>query len=776
MEEGEQNYANSSASQQEFRGISPMVDLDGLYEFKHGQADKSDGSHATPMSYLMQHNSHRYDHAATHPPTDLIENSNYATPSDLSHREGMLNAPFDSMLHEGLVHMQDPLQGSEPMPNYYTHLSQPPDPSVTNQQQFLSAEALQNFPASESFAQDAPAMIPQMSNETGMHVPYAPKSDDTISLNAILACSNLNPSQNTAITPASVFSTVSSASTNDFLSPLTSPALQPQYSHSYHVSGGERDSLSAHQEILSTKSSPSHSNIRRPSSGIPTNVWNGNAYLSNDISNRSPSSASASASERGSATAARRGRGTTAESKGNKVRSSPFMKPTQSPKIAPGSAPAGSLVWPSNSAQVPNRRLRDASLSNTSPSFGALEAFSHTMQEASNLSMPSPALSPATHATVTHSGSTTPRMLPQSRGNSGSARSRSQTRENHPRHNSLTSPAITMQRSSTLENQDSEVSPLPLSLDSSYENLSQPMSKPMTPGAIMGIAPHPTHSPASSLQGVASSYDSNPAQLPTSVSCNTSAMAQEKVVTPESFVSYQRNPAHATESFGVENAAHAVAVSALSNASQPHAGVYLHSAPPTPKPILPGGLSSEDRNAWLHLRRVGNSGLDQRRTSHKAAEQKRRDSLKQCFDELRNLLPAIVLDENAPYGSLLCPDGSKEDQIAEGFDPSLLQDPSDDSAQEERRPRLYVATPEQAREANATIAKVLLLRHSNEYLVRLKHRVERRDVALQSLSEEVVRLRNALAEQQNNSKDTHSVRHNFREMSLSSQTGEEHNS
>ncbi|OAQ30229.1 hypothetical protein K457DRAFT_55867, partial [Linnemannia elongata AG-77] len=30
-----------------------------------------------------------------------------------------------------------------------------------------------------------------------------------------------------------------------------------------------------------------------------------------------------------------------------------------------------------------------------------------------------------------------------------------------------------------------------------------------------------------------------------------------------------------------------------------------------------------------------------RRTSHKAAEQKRRDSLKNCFDDLRQMIPSI---------------------------------------------------------------------------------------------------------------------------------------
>ncbi|KAF9900463.1 hypothetical protein EC991_007310 [Linnemannia zychae] len=36
------------------------------------------------------------------------------------------------------------------------------------------------------------------------------------------------------------------------------------------------------------------------------------------------------------------------------------------------------------------------------------------------------------------------------------------------------------------------------------------------------------------------------------------------------------------------------------------------------------------------------SGIELRRTSHKAAEQKRRDSLKHCFDDLRHMIPNIV--------------------------------------------------------------------------------------------------------------------------------------
>ncbi|PWN21806.1 hypothetical protein BCV69DRAFT_281730 [Microstroma glucosiphilum] len=114
---------------------------------------------------------------------------------------------------------------------------------------------------------------------------------------------------------------------------------------------------------------------------------------------------------------------------------------------------------------------------------------------------------------------------------------------------------------------------------------------------------------------------------------------------------------------------------------------------------------------------------DSRRTSHKAAEQKRRDSLKYCFDELRCMLPPITLDEDAPGGSSLGPDGLTEDEEAEGFD------------------RADVMDAEFSRTANRAISKVALLRHSNEWIVRLRNRLARRDEALARSRAEVDSLR-----------------------------------
>lgn len=143
--------------------------------------------------------------------------------------------------------------------------------------------------------------------------------------------------------------------------------------------------------------------------------------------------------------------------------------------------------------------------------------------------------------------------------------------------------------------------------------------------------------------------------------------------------------------------------------------------------ILPGGLSSQDRDSWAStMKSSGGGGLESRRTSHKAAEQKRRDSLKFCFDELRGMLPAITLDDDVPGGSMLGPDGYIEDQDAEGFG---LEE---------------VGDAESARIANRAISKVALLRHSNEYLIRLKHRMGRRDRDLALCRREIMELRSRL--------------------------------
>ncbi|KAI0764594.1 hypothetical protein BD413DRAFT_576149 [Trametes elegans] len=109
-----------------------------------------------------------------------------------------------------------------------------------------------------------------------------------------------------------------------------------------------------------------------------------------------------------------------------------------------------------------------------------------------------------------------------------------------------------------------------------------------------------------------------------------------------------------------------------------------------------------------------------RKTSHKAAEQKRRDSLKTSFDDLRILLPPIPLPSE------------------EGFpDEPLLP-----GAMPPRGP-----PKGNAEGPNRGVSKLQLLRCGNEFIKVLKGRVERRDEEIAKLRGEVRRLRDIVGEE-----------------------------
>ncbi|KAF9456479.1 hypothetical protein BDZ94DRAFT_1275526 [Collybia nuda] len=124
------------------------------------------------------------------------------------------------------------------------------------------------------------------------------------------------------------------------------------------------------------------------------------------------------------------------------------------------------------------------------------------------------------------------------------------------------------------------------------------------------------------------------------------------------------------------------------------------SAPPLnlgPTPALPGPV------------------VQVRKSSHKAAEQKRRDSLKSTFDDLRGLLPPIPLPS----------DEKPDEPILPGALP----------------PR---GPPKAGGEGpNKGVSKLQLLICGNEYIRQLKGRVQRRDEEIEKLRREVRRLRSA---------------------------------
>jgi len=115
-----------------------------------------------------------------------------------------------------------------------------------------------------------------------------------------------------------------------------------------------------------------------------------------------------------------------------------------------------------------------------------------------------------------------------------------------------------------------------------------------------------------------------------------------------------------------------------------------------------------------------------RKTSHKAAEQKRRDSLKTTFDDLRVLLPPIPLpsDENFPDEPIL---------------PGALP------------PR---GPPKAGGEGpNKGVSKLQLLMCGNDYIRQLKARIERRDEEIEKLRREIVRLRSLAVDGAKNEED-----------------------
>ncbi|KAJ9120734.1 hypothetical protein QFC22_002665 [Naganishia vaughanmartiniae] len=101
-----------------------------------------------------------------------------------------------------------------------------------------------------------------------------------------------------------------------------------------------------------------------------------------------------------------------------------------------------------------------------------------------------------------------------------------------------------------------------------------------------------------------------------------------------------------------------------------------------------------------------------RKSSHKQAEQRRRDSLKSGFDELRLLLPPINAEALDPETGEPIPGSSAPRLLPKS---SLVPDSN----------------------PNKAVSKVALLKYSNEYIGRLNGKVERRDNYIDILKEAI---------------------------------------
>lgn len=108
------------------------------------------------------------------------------------------------------------------------------------------------------------------------------------------------------------------------------------------------------------------------------------------------------------------------------------------------------------------------------------------------------------------------------------------------------------------------------------------------------------------------------------------------------------------------------------------------------------------------------SGIDNRRSAHKAAEQKRRDTLKQSFDSLRKEIADALIESEE----------GKTDNLEE--------------------------LKEQKEKEVKQMSKVVLIKHSYEYIVRLKGENREKDKELEKLRQEVQSLRDRLGLQPDN--------------------------
>lgn len=190
-------------------------------------------------------------------------------------------------------------------------------------------------------------------------------------------------------------------------------------------------------------------------------------------------------------------------------------------------------------------------------------------------------------------------------------------------------------------------------------------------------------------------------------------------------------PTHAVKNDGRGKSVGRGKDASLSAHTKKGSGVTLVS--PSLKPILPGNLCfiTPSSCVLIFLGLAGNmytsnsitsSSLPSpvlRKTSHKAAEQKRRDSLKTTFDDLRTLLPPIPLPSEEGY---------PDEPILPGAMPPRGP------------PRGNSDGP------NRSISKLQLLRCGNDYICLLKEKVARRDDEISLLRSEVRRLRSFISE------------------------------
>ncbi|KAI8378141.1 hypothetical protein EDC96DRAFT_493738 [Choanephora cucurbitarum] len=139
------------------------------------------------------------------------------------------------------------------------------------------------------------------------------------------------------------------------------------------------------------------------------------------------------------------------------------------------------------------------------------------------------------------------------------------------------------------------------------------------------------------------------------------------------------------------------------------------------------------------------SGLEVRRTAHKAAEQKRRDSLKEWFDRLRHEVEEGYVKRQKTLMSQII----KEQELEKANSSKKNGDTS--------------AEDEQGEDANSSmkpLSKVLLLQYAYEYIASLKNRLEEKDAVIRRLTGDEsprcsLKRKQDYAEEENSNGDDH---------------------
>ncbi|KAI9509259.1 hypothetical protein F5148DRAFT_978565 [Russula earlei] len=240
-------------------------------------------------------------------------------------------------------------------------------------------------------------------------------------------------------------------------------------------------------------------------------------------------------------------------------------------------------------------------------------------------------------------------------------------------------------------------SPVELSMPPPAPPISQPEPKASTSTVNMLVA-------TSSLAGATEPIHNITPVTPASI-MNLGGLGMNSGLSP---------PTHAVKSEGkAKSGGRGKDTSPSAHPTKRGNGVSLVS--PSLKPILPAG------NVYAS-NALASSSLPSpvlRKTSHKAAEQKRRDSLKTTFDDLRTLLPTIPLPSEEGY---------PDEPILPGAMPPRGP------------PRGNADGP------NRGISKLQLLRCGNDYIRLLKDKIARRDNEIALLRSEVLRLRGFMSE------------------------------